>query len=87
MSGEKEEKKEMELGIQPLEKIMTDLKLSNHDLVAASTEQLSHKVVQKGRKGRRLTLNAQHKILNALNKLKPEAKLTLQKLFNYEVSR
>lgn len=83
MSEEKEGKKEMELGIQPLDKIMTDLKLSNHDLVAASTEQLSHKVVQKGRKGRRLTLNAQHKILNAIVKLKPEAKLTLQKLFNY----
>lgn len=78
-----DEKPEMELGVQPLEKIMTDLKLTNHDLVAASTEQLSHKVVQKARKGRRLTPNLKHKILNALIKLKPEAKLTLTKLFNY----
>ena len=83
MSEEKEVKKEMELGVQPLDQIMTDLKLSNHDLVAASTEQLSHKVVQKGRKGRRLTLNAQHKILNAIVKLRPEAKLTLKKMFSY----
>ena len=73
----------MDLGVQPLDEIMTRLKVSNHDLVAASDEQLSHKVVQKGRKGRRLTLNAQHKILNALNKLKPEEKFTLQKLFSY----
>lgn len=76
--------KQMELGVQPLDALMTRLGLSNHDLVAASTEQLSHKVVQKGRKGRRLTLNAQHKILNALNQLKPEENLSLGKLFNYE---
>lgn len=75
----------MDVGIQPLDEIMTKLGLSNHDLVEVSTEQLSHKVVQKGRKGRRLTLNSQTKILNALNKkVKPEAKLTLQKIFNYE---
>ncbi len=85
MSDEKKEEieKEMELGVQPLDKIMTDLKLSNHDLVEASTEQLSHKVVQKGRKGRRLTRNAQSKILNALIKLKPEAKFSLNMLFKY----
>ena len=77
------EKKEMELGVQPLDEIMTKVNLSNHDLVSASAEQLSHKVVQKGRKGRRLTLNSQTKILSALQKLKPEAKLTLKKVFNY----
>ncbi len=59
--------KEMELGVQPLDKIMEELGLSNHDLVAVSTEGLTHKQVNKGRKGRRLTRNIQDKIVTALS--------------------
>lgn len=73
-----------DFGVQPLDAIMTRLGLSNHDLVAASTQQLSHKVVQKGRKGRRLTMNAQQKILNALKAAKPDQVFTLRDLFHYE---
>ncbi len=51
-------KNEMEKGVQPLDGLMTRLNLKNRDLVEKSCEQLSHKVVAKGRKGRRLTLNA-----------------------------
>ena len=57
----------MDVGVQPLDAIMTRLGLANADLVRASKEQLTHKVVQKGRKGRRLTPNARWKILEALN--------------------
>ena len=70
---------------QPLDDIMTQLGLSNADLVHASTEQLSFKMVNKGRKGRRLTLNIQQKILMALLKVKPELKLGKKDLFRYEV--
>jgi len=74
----------MELGVQPLDEILTRLGLINDDLTKASTEQLTHKMVHKGRKGRRLTLNAQSKILRALNAAKPGMNYTLKDLFNYE---
>jgi hypothetical protein len=74
---------ENDLGIQPLDALMKKLGLSNHDLVAASTEQLSHKVVQKGRSGRRLTPKARTKILNALHSALPEQKFAHRDLFNY----
>jgi hypothetical protein len=44
-----------------------ELELKPHDLVAASTEQITHKMVSRGCKGRRLTKNIQRKLLNALN--------------------
>jgi hypothetical protein len=77
------EKSHLLKGKQPLDEVMTRLGVCNADLVRASTEQLSHKMVQKGRQGRRLTLNVQNKILNALGKLQPEEKFTLKDLFNY----
>ena len=72
-----------ELGIQPLDGIMARLGFSNADLVKISTEQLSHKKVQKGRKGRWLNPKIQHKILNALRALKPEDNFALKDIFNY----
>jgi hypothetical protein len=88
---------EKELGVQPLDALMTRLTLANHDLVKASTEQLTHKMVQKGRKGRRLTPHVKTKILNALHaalqsrRASPEAgrtavpgqKFAHRDLFNY----
>lgn len=41
--------------------------LSNHDLVDASPEQLTHKQVQRARKGRRLTLAMMQKVTRGLN--------------------
>jgi len=82
-----EEKKEInpsnDLGIQPLDALMVKHELSNHALVVASTEQLSHKVVQKARQGRRLTVKAKTKILNALHLALPEKKFAHRDLFNY----
>lgn len=91
LSGEKE------LGAQPLDALMTRLGLSNHDLVEVSTEQLTHKMVSKGRKGRRLTPNVKTKILHAfhaaLKKRRtssvatqldgPDQKFAHRDLFNY----
>ena len=56
-----------EHGPQPLDGLMERWHLSNHDLVNASTEQLSHKQVQKARKGRHLTLHLMQKVMRALN--------------------
>ena len=72
-----------DLGVQPLDALMTKHALTNHTLVAASTEQLSHKVVQKARKGRRLTSKAKTKILNAMHAALPEHKFAHRDLFNY----
>lgn len=58
---------ERDLGEQPLARLLTELGLKPHDLVAASTEQITHKMVQRGCKGRRLTRSVQGKLLRALN--------------------
>ncbi|MGA2090325.1 MAG: hypothetical protein ABSH12_02555 [Endomicrobiales bacterium] len=70
-------------GVQPLDEILVRLGLGNDDLVRVSTCQLTHKMVHKGRCGRRLSRNVQYKILNALSALKPEENFTLKDLFNY----
>ena len=74
--------KVLELGVQPLDTIMEEKGLKNHDLVAASTEGLTHKQVQKGRKGRRLTRNIQDKIISALSVVSSES-YTCAQLFTY----
>lgn len=57
----------MEAGPQPLDTLLPELGLDNHALVAASAEHLTHKEVQKGRRGRRLTARLQGKIARALS--------------------
>ena len=74
--------KVLELGVQPIDAIMEERELKNHDLVAASTEGLTHKQVQKGRKGRRLTRNIQDKIVVALSTASSES-YTHAQLFTY----
>jgi hypothetical protein len=56
-----------DLGPQPITEVMAQLGLRSHDLVAASGEQLTHKMVSRACKGRRLTPNTQSKILRAIN--------------------
>ena len=58
---------EREHGPQPLDALMTAWGLGNHDLVDASTEQLTHKQVQRARSGRTLTLHMMQKVTRALN--------------------
>ena len=66
MSGE-DDAVERNLGEQPLARVMAERGLKSHDLVAASTEQITHKMVARACRGRRLTPNVQAKILRALN--------------------
>ena len=58
---------ENELGTQRLSELMDAWKLRNHDLVEVSTEQLTHKQVQRARTGRRLTLRMMQKVNRAFN--------------------
>ena len=71
-----------DLGEQPIAKIMAGHGLKAHDLVACSTEQITHKMVSRAMKGRRLTPAVQSKILNVLNKASKKNYL-LKDLFNY----
>lgn len=72
--------------MQPLDDIMTKLNLTNALLVGVSTEQLSFKMVQKARKGRRLSPNVQTKILNALKAVRPDLNnLRRRDLFRYDM--
>ncbi len=58
---------ERNLGAQPLARLLAEHALKANDLVAHSTEQLTHKMVARACKGRRLTPNVQAKVLRALN--------------------
>jgi hypothetical protein len=71
-----------DFGEQPIAKIMVEHGFKSHDLVANSTEQITHKMVSRGVKGRRLNLKIQCRILNALNKVTGKQYL-LKDLFNY----
>jgi hypothetical protein len=70
---------------QPLDQIMESRCLKNDDLVRASTEQLTHKQVQKARKGRRVTSNIQGKIVRALNAAVENGAYTQKDLFDSSV--
>ena len=70
------------LGEQPIARIMADHAIKAQDLVAASTEQLTCKMVSRACKGRRLTPNVKSKVRNALNKCAGEA-YSMEVLFSY----
>ena len=58
---------ERNLGAQPIAQLMAEHHLKAQDLVAASAEHITFKMVTRACKGRRLTPNVQSKILRALN--------------------
>lgn len=53
------------LGPQPIARLLEERGLKAHDLVAASTERLTHKMVARAVKGRRLTANTMGKVVRA----------------------
>ena len=73
---------ERDLGLQPLAGLMAEHRLKPNDLVSNSAEQLTHKMVGRAVKGRRLTPNIRRKILNAFNKAAGK-EYDLKDLFNY----
>ncbi len=80
---------ERNMGVQPLDGIMAEHALGNHDLVAASLEPMTHKAVQRARKGRRLTKHMQQRMVTALTHAvtlqgkTPEQPWAVSDLFTY----
>lgn len=56
-------------GTQPLDAILHSWGLTNAELVASAGEQLTHKQLQRARKGRQLTLRMMMKITRLLNEV------------------
>ena len=82
------ESENREYGLQPIDALMNELNMKNTDLVGYSEKQLSHKVVNKARKGRKLTRRSQLKILEAMNAMNKEEQFretafVMTDLFNY----
>ena len=59
---------ETNLGEQPIKKLLEKHGLKHHDLVVASEVRMTHKMVTRAEKGRRLTDNTKNIVLNALNR-------------------
>ncbi len=69
-------------GPQPLADLMLQYQLKAHDLVEASTEQLTHKMVARATKGRQLTINTRGIVQRAFNRATGKT-WTQAQLFNY----
>ena len=57
-----------QMGEQPLAARMRERGLSNHDLVAASARPITHKLVMRAARGRRLTIHSKELVLAAFNR-------------------
>ena len=71
-----------DLGAQPIAGIMAEYGLKANDLVSILSEQITHKMVSRALKGRRLTSPVQRKILNVVSKATGK-QYELKDLFNY----
>jgi len=77
------ENDERNLGQQPIADLMVKHNLKPHDLVAAAPEQqLTHKMVSRACKGRKLTERTRVKVLKAVN-LATKQNYAMKELFNY----
>ena len=76
------DERERNLGEQPIAGVLAAHGLKAQDLVAASTDGLTHKMVARACKGRWLTPNTQGKVRRALN-LASGRDYGLNELFNY----
>ena len=78
---------EMEMGVQPVDALLSSHNIANHEVVAAiAGTGLTHKVVAKARRGRQLTGKAQRKVLAAVCaafKAREIPAPALADLFNY----
>ncbi len=83
MTGDERSRDPRNLGEQPLARLMIERGLRPTDLVAASTEQLTHRMVTRAMKGRRLTANTMGKVHRAWNHA-AESEHERRELFDYE---
>ena len=74
---------QLNVGVQPLDKLMNKNGWNNNFLVEKSPNSLTHKQVRKARKGRRLTTNIQLKILEVVNICCKPKVLKINDLFTY----
>lgn len=78
---------ERNLGTQPIEDVMTTHSLKNHDVMQMNRGGLTHKMVQKARKGRRLKPGIKVRVTDALNaalrQKGEERQYAVKELFNY----
>ena len=74
---------ERNLGEQPIARIMAEAGLEPSDLVKASPVQMTHKMVSRACKGRRLTPNTRKIVLNALQAAMGK-RFAMTDLFTYE---
>jgi len=70
------------MGPQPIAELLQTLGLKAHDLVESSADQLTHKLIGRAIKGRRLTRNSKGIVQRALNKASGKSYL-IAELFNY----
>ena len=77
---------EHDLGPQPIGELLSKHELTPNDLVRASTQQLTHKMVARAVKGRKLTANTMKKVLEALN-VAAAGEYGIGDLFNYTPAR
>jgi hypothetical protein len=79
--------RELNLGVQPLDAVLTELGVTNHELVEKCGEGLTHKAMSRARKGRRLTARMKLRITQTLNGLLKkkgvEKEYRMRDLFNY----
>lgn len=85
----KENGVERNLGVQPMDALMTLHAVNNHEVVAASKEPMTHKAVVRARKGRKLTPHMQRRMVTALTSVLKqrgvlETDLALTDVFNYK---
>lgn len=73
---------ERNLGEQPIKKVMEDCRVAARDLVEASTEQITFKMVSRACKGRRVSPGVRLKILNALVNATGK-RFAMEDLFDY----
>lgn len=81
-SGGVEPEPERNLGEQPLASVMDENGYKSADLVSASSLQLTHKMVGRARRGRRLTSNTKNKVHQAMTALLGR-QVAMGELFNY----
>lgn len=72
-----------DMGQQPIAAILAEHHLKPNDLVKASVGPMTHKMVKRACKGRKLTGNTMRIVRDALN-LAVGAKYKLPELFNYK---
>jgi hypothetical protein len=84
---EEHQEHELNLGVQPLDAVMTELNVTNHELVEKCGEGLTHKAMNRARKGRRMTARMKLRITQTLNALlkkrEVEKEYRMRDLFNY----